>query len=73
MQLAWGQRCCRWAHQLHPNVTLLTGDTPFSFAACSASKGKTVPAMVFTVAKATRPLWGQLLPPPHVPGTAVTE
>ena len=38
-----------------------------------ASKGKTVPAIVFTVAKATRPLWGQLLPPPHVPGTAVTE
>lgn len=31
-----------------------------------ASKGKTVPAMVFTVAKATRPLWGQLLPPPYV-------
>ncbi len=38
-----------------------------------ASKGKTVPAMVFTLAKATRPLWGQLLPPPHVPGTSVAE
>ena len=30
-----------------------------------SSKGKTVPAMVFTLAKLTRPLWGKLLPPPH--------
>ena len=30
-----------------------------------SSKGKTVPAMVFTLAKLTRPLWGMLLPPAH--------
>ena len=31
-----------------------------------SSKGKTIPALVFTLAKLTRPLWGQLLPPPYV-------
>ena len=31
-----------------------------------SSKGKTIPAMVFTFAKLTRPLWSQLLPPPHI-------
>ena len=30
-----------------------------------SSKGKTVPAMVFSIAKLTRPLWGMLLPPPY--------
>ncbi len=31
-----------------------------------SSKGKTIPAMVFTFAKLTRPLWSHLLPPPYV-------
>ena len=35
-------------------MTLLTGDTPFSFAACSASKGKTVRRGVKEVVKAVR-------------------
>jgi len=30
-----------------------------------ASKGKTGPAAVFSLVKMTRPLWGQMLPPPY--------